>query len=352
MISFCIPSKNNLRYLKNSVLSIRKNSHYPDNEIIVYVDEDNDGTTEWCVKNNVTYLKNKDDEPKGIAYGYNRCIEKATKDYVCMFHADMYMAKDFDKNIVKHLKPNHRAVIAGTRIEPPLNPEGKEKIVKGFGMYPEDFDEQAFNDYVDKLLIENKDKLTVGIFAPWAIRRKEIIRMGMHDINFHSYHEDSDIFNRFVINDYMLIQTWESYVYHLTCRGGQFQDGVEKVTSDTKFHDMTSKARKYYLKKWGAWIKNDEYHYPLVSPVFSKSLIVNNPTPQTDQVKDWFNDGKDVIVTIDGNNFNQQDFDYINSLNLIIDDSGDVGKFQLGNVNIEIKKINDHSKSLVKNLDI
>ena len=176
--------------------------------------------------------------------------------------------------------------------------------------------------------------------------------MGMHDINFHSYHEDSDIFNRFVINDYMLIQTWESYVYHLTCRGGQFQDGVEKVTSDTKFHDMTSKARKYYLKKWGAWIKNDEYHYPLVSPVFSKSLIVNNPTPQTDQVKDWFNDGKDVIVTIDGNNFNQQDFDYINSLNLIIDDSGDVGKFQLGNVNIEIKKINDHSKSLVKNLDI
>ena len=150
----------------------------------------------------------------------------------------------------------------------------------------------------------------------------------------------------------MLIQTWESYVYHLTCRGGQFQDGVEKVTSDTKFHDMTSKARKYYLKKWGAWIKNDEYHYPLVSPVFSKSLIVNNPTPQTDQVKDWFNDGKDVIVTIDGNNFNQQDFDYINSLNLIIDDSGDVGKFQLGNVNIEIKKINDHSKSLVKNLDI
>ena len=64
MISFCIPSKNNLRYLKNSVLSIRKNSHYPDNEIIVYVDEDNDGTTEWCVKINVTYLKYKDDEPK------------------------------------------------------------------------------------------------------------------------------------------------------------------------------------------------------------------------------------------------------------------------------------------------
>ena len=46
-----------------------------------------------------------------------------------MFHADMFMGKGFDKNLIKHLKPN--LVISGTRIEPPLHPVAKEKIING-----------------------------------------------------------------------------------------------------------------------------------------------------------------------------------------------------------------------------
>ena len=39
--------------------------------------------------------------------------------------------------------------------------------------------------------------------------------------------EDSDIFNRFVLNGYELIQTWKGFVYHMTCRGSRFKDGAE-----------------------------------------------------------------------------------------------------------------------------
>ena len=46
MITFCIPSKNNLRYLKLAVESIKKNSHYHNNEILVYVDQDDDKASE------------------------------------------------------------------------------------------------------------------------------------------------------------------------------------------------------------------------------------------------------------------------------------------------------------------
>ena len=46
MITFCIPSKSNLRYLKPCIKSIQDNSYYP-NKIIVYVDQDKDGTVEW-----------------------------------------------------------------------------------------------------------------------------------------------------------------------------------------------------------------------------------------------------------------------------------------------------------------
>ena len=46
-ITFCIPSKDNLRYLKTCIPSIRKNAYRKDHNIIVFVDQDNDGTVKW-----------------------------------------------------------------------------------------------------------------------------------------------------------------------------------------------------------------------------------------------------------------------------------------------------------------
>lgn len=345
-ITFCIPSKNNLRYLKSSISSIKENSTI-DNDIIVFIDSDNDGTKEWLDKEGVKYITNESNIPKGIAYGYNRCIEAATTPIVCMFHADMYMAKGFDLAILKYLKP--LSVISGTRIEPPLHPEGKEKIVKNFGMYPEDFLKTEFNQYTETLIKENSNKTTKGIFAPWAIYKEDITSIGMHDETFHSYHEDSDIFNRFILNGYELIQTWEAYVYHLTCRGGQFQDGVEQVTQDEEFHKMKHKAFQHYINKWGSWIKNDEYQHPVLFPVYKKKLIITNNNPEIENgLKFWFNDGDDIIVEVDGNTFTQQDFNYVTQLNEIIKDNGEIGQFNLGNLKITINSLQEHQDNLIK----
>ena len=58
--SIILPTWNNLRYLKACIPSIRKNSFNPKNKIVVFVDEDNDGTVEWLesVKNeyNLKYI--------------------------------------------------------------------------------------------------------------------------------------------------------------------------------------------------------------------------------------------------------------------------------------------------------
>ena len=258
----------------------------------------------------------------------------------------MFMGKGFDVNIVKHIKP--KKVITGTRVEPPLHPTGKEKITQNFGMYPEDFKEKEFNSFVNQIEEEQKDQITHGIFAPWACYKNEIVEMGMHDEEFHSYHEDSDIFNRFVLNGMELIQSRDALVYHLTCRGGIFQDGIEQITKDENFHDMKSRARNYYLKKWGSWIKNDEYHHPILSPVYKKKLIINNPNPNLYQLQDWFNEGDDIIVEIDGNSFNQQDFIILQQLNDIIKDSGDIGTFQVGNLKITINSLEEYQKDLIK----
>ena len=272
-ITYCIPTKNNLRYLKNSINSIRENSSN-EYDIVVFVDADNDGTIDWLKENGIRYTTNETDEPKGIAYGYNRCIEMAETPIVCMFHADMYMGKGFDTGILKYLKP--LSVVSGTRIEPPLHPEGLEKIVKDFGMYPEDFKKEEFDTFVEQTIVKKKNVTTKGIFAPWAVYKEDITSIGMHDEYFHSYHEDSDIFNRFILNGYGIIQSWEAYVYHLTCRGGQFQDGVDKVTEDPAFHKMKNNAFRNYVRKWGCFVRNDEYQYPIIPHKYNVKFVVQN----------------------------------------------------------------------------
>ena len=56
----------------------------------------------------------------------------------------------------------------------------------------------------------------------------------------------------------------------------------------------------------------------------------------------------DIIVTIDCNNFVDDDFIYIQKLSRIIQDSGTVGTFTLGNLKIEIKELNEYTKDLIK----
>jgi len=390
-ITFCIPSKNNLRYLKNSIDSIRKNSE-TEYDIIVFLDADNDGTEDWLVKNQIVYVKNTTNEPRGIAFGYNRCIEAANTGIVCMFHADMYMAKGFDTAILKYLKPGK--VVSGTRIEPPLHPEGKEKIVKHFGMYPEDFKEEEFNQYCELLVSQNKDKVSKGIFAPWACYKKDIMSIGMHDERFHSYHEDSDMFNRFILNGYEIIQTWEGFVYHLTCRGGQFQDGIEQVTQDPIFHSMKNNAMKNYLRKWGSWIKNDEYQYPILTPKYNIAYVIHNCNIQllqalepwcdrvyanevfsigrawdyveVEQVNTGFDLSKrvltikannpteenDIVVEFDATKFTEQSYSLIQQLSQIITQSGEVGEFELDIFKITIRALNTYEHKLITNNDL
>lgn len=382
-ITFCIPSKNNLRYLKNSITSIRENSEY-EHDIIVFIDADNDGTEQWCKENNVTYLKNLETTPQGIAAGYNRCIEVARTKIVCMFHADMYMAKGFDTGILKYLKP--KSVISGTRIEPPLHPKGLEKIVEDFGMYPEDFKKKEFNEFVEKMLFEKQDVVTQGIFAPWAIYKEDIMAIGMHDERFHSYHEDSDIFNRFILAGYGILQTWEAYVYHLTCRGGQFQDGVEQVTKDPFFHEMKNKAMRNYVRKWGHFVKNNAYQYPIIPPKYDigfkidkcnlDAITVLEPWCNTlytddemgvieayyydlEQKHTWVDlkskfkllkhntPNNDVVVEFDTSKLNQQSFNLIMQLSEIIKDSGEIGTFELDMFKITINNLNTYERELV-----
>ena len=107
-ITFCIPSKTNLRYLKTAIPSIRKNAYRKDHDIIVFVDSDEDGTIDWLEENaesyGVKYYVNPDlgNSLYGIGRAYDYCIEKAETPIVMIFHADMMLGKDADRHAFKH----------------------------------------------------------------------------------------------------------------------------------------------------------------------------------------------------------------------------------------------------------
>lgn len=284
MITYCIPSKNNLRYIKLAIESIKKNSHYKDNEILVYVDQDDDRTSEWLKENGIEYSLNESGTCNGIGYAYDTLFKQAKYDLVVAFHADMILGIDADKNLVKHHKRG--SVVCSTRIEPPLHPPGPEKIVKDFGMWPEDFNWKEFDSFVSDFSKQNENKTSGSSFAPWLIDRRD--HLG-HDPIFLSVFEDADLFRRFVLAGYQMVQSWDSLVYHLTCRGGQFL-GAEKMEDFNKKDELWLKNNQIsmmeYIRKWGGFFKeygpcepkpNKKYDIGLRAINFREEYLVFEP---------------------------------------------------------------------------
>lgn len=270
MITFCIPSKNNLRYLKPCIKSIQDNSYYP-NEILVYVDQDKDGTVEWLETQNVRFIINASHTPKGIGHAYDTMFKEADREFVIAFHADMILGPHADKYMMDIKTKNN--IVCATRIEPPLHPAGIEKIVQDFGMWPEDLKIEEFNKFVE----ENKsDKITKSIFAPWLIRKDQ--HLG-HDPIFRSVFEDADLFRRFKLQGYDLIQSWSAMVYHLTCRGGQFAH-AEKMEDfakkDEAWQINNSISMNEYIRKWGGFLKQTDTLEPIPNIKYNIGLRILN----------------------------------------------------------------------------
>ena len=394
-ITFCIPSKNNCRYLKACIPSIRKNSYRKDHDIIVFVDADEDGTVEWLesVKDeyNLKYIVNDSDGLYGIGKAYDKCIQESTTDIFMIFHADMMLGKNADLEAFKYL--DRKKVVCATRIEPPLHPENGEKIIKNFGMWPEpDVEEgwleEDFDRYVDEAKILYKDKTTNGCFAPWMMYKDEFLGIGGHDPRFASAREDSDVFNRLVVGGVELIQSWQSFVYHLTARGGQFQHG--KLTTDHKqkseeWQKLMNKSTREFFRKWGTPVLHDNLLKPIVPPKYDIGFVVKNcnlniltnlePWCSTiyighdfdakhyiDSEQHYTTDNlsekicsihsekqNDIIVRFDGNQLNEHNFNYIVKLSQILanDDEIETGTFTLDIFEITINNLQTYENELI-----
>jgi len=268
-----------LKYLKWSYEAIRKNLGYR-HEICMADDFSDDGTWKWMKEiakkdQNVKIHRNTGPTRLGHTILYDTLIDMATNDIVMIYHADMYALPGLDEEILKHIKPG--VVVSGTRIEPPLHPEGPEKIIQDFGIEPEEFQEQELLDWYNRY--RPTQETTEGIFAPWAIYKKDFQSIGGHDKLFAPQSkEDSDIFNRFMLAGYKVVQTRKGCVYHMTCRGSRFADGAKRNPNGEVFMKnretnewlaQNERSTRNFIRKWGQMVEHDEYLKPIISPKYS-----------------------------------------------------------------------------------
>jgi len=390
-ISFIMPSRNGKKYLEWSYNSLRKNCN-PQHDICIYDDFSNDGTWEWMQETvdkdpNVCIFRNDGPTRLGHTILYDRLIATATNDIVMIWHNDMYAAKDMDKEVLRILKP--KTVVSVTRIEPPLHPDGPEKIIMNFGIEPEEFNEKRFLEFADDRGTYNTGD-TQGMFAPWAIYKEDFLAIGGHDpLYAPQSREDSDIFNRFLLAGYKSIQTWETYVYHMTCRGSRFNPQITQVgKASMEWLAHNRKSERNFTRKWGHMVKVDKKLKPIVPHKYDISFVVKNCTPELlDALEPWcgrihcdvsnaevekyiekeqpntmYNLGKrialflkyplfadgDIIVEFDGKNMTQQYFlGVITQLSQILDQIKEPGEYEHDIFNITVKRLAYYEKDLI-----
>jgi glycosyltransferase involved in cell wall biosynthesis len=313
-ISFIIPSRNNLTYLKWSVESIIQNRGSHQIQICVADDASSDGTLEWLTNNEIPsssdvrldWIRHDGPDRLGHTILYDKLIkEVAIHDLCIIYHADMYLCPfaldEIERNMFNmvysdralggiEFMPKFKTITSLTRIEPPLHPEGPEKILKMFGTEPDNFKELDLIAEVQNLRSKNLDN-TNGVFAPWAFWKSDFNEIGGHDPLFAPQSkEDSDIFNRFKLNNIEFIQTWKGFVYHLTCRGNRrnTNDGAPDIHTDNPewlFHNNVSSRN--FIRKWGHYVAHDKFLNPIILPKFDIGIVFMHGCDFIDITEPW-----------------------------------------------------------------
>ena len=146
---------------------------------------------------------------------------------------------------------------------------------------------------------------------------------------------------------------------------------------------QNQKSTREFLRKWGHFCKHDALMKPIIPPKYDIGFIIKNCNVQLletlepwcsttytdgnyttyqkqeslktsfdlqDRVKPYDNEkNNNILVNIDGNNLTQQDFQVIQQLSEIIQDSGEIGSFKLGNLVIEVIQLNTYEDNLIIN---
>jgi hypothetical protein len=225
--------------------------------------------------------------------------------------------------------------------------------------------------------------------------KEDFTSIGGHDPLFAPQSkEDTDIFNRFHLNGYKFVQTWDGFVYHMTCRGSRFADGAKRNPNGEVFMKnretdewltQNNRSTRNFIRKWGHYCKHDTLMKPIVPPKYDIGFRVanvnekilnmlepwcNNISVETGMTNELINEyikseqpdtgfniadkinnivGNDIIVKFDANKLTQYSYQLITELSSILESSEiDIGEFELDIFKFNVNRLETYENELIK----
>jgi GT2 family glycosyltransferase len=412
-ITFCINTANNEKdYILLLLKSLKEHTQIEKHEVLVFVDTDNQNTYEALldVKKEIPTLrvcKNPNPYPVWCQRNISIMFDAAQNELICYLQSDMVVGRDFDKHICENMKSKD-TVLCCARIEPPLHPAAPEKIIKSFGLSPDDFQYDEFNEFVAELQKENRPNMW-GHFAPFVVYKSTWIeQLGGFDTQFRSSREDSDMIIRMGLCGLDLVQSWNACVYHFTCVSSRGKDWFTDQKAVQVKNELQQQADvqelKRFIRKWGFFGHHPKPVYDVLFDIevdrfvdlnllkyvepYCKKMCLSDPTVAyqlASQLKFeshyynnlrwkysteyWFKmehlfnptdfhrritdqaTSSDVIVRCKysdlADNFTEEVRYFIENVNLVVHEN-DLGTFEYGPFTIEINKKNDLSSSFAR----
>ncbi len=234
--SIIIPSWNNLKYLQHCISSIRKNSFY-EHQIIVHVNEGNDGTIDWLKnQSNIDYTHST--ENIGICYALNIARSILKTDYLMYMNDDMYVLPDWDKHLSEEINAigHNNFFLSSTMIEPSTTNPSAIELNCGFDI--ETFDEDRLLSEYDKI---KKSDWSGATWPPNIVHKDVWDLVGGYSVEFSpGMYSDPDFSMKlWKLGIRIFKGVAKSRVYHFAAK-------TKKKISKTK-----SDGYNTFISKWG-----------------------------------------------------------------------------------------------------
>ena len=337
MISLIIPvTSNNKNYTDNLVKNIRE--IYPNESEVEIIVEINDNVT--------------------LGINYNNAVSKAKGEKIILLHNDMIIKPGFVETMDKHITKNR--ITTYTRVEPPIYIDiYPGKVIQDFGYDLDSFNKEKFNSFnLEENLIDGGSQLFFGCLKEDYI--------GIDGYTFKMFCEDDDLHLRYKLVGFEH-KVSSAHVYHFVSKTSRTTNNYQQIEFN---------SNRNFIRKWGS--RNPKVKYNIgfiVSNCNSQLLEVLEPWCDNissdtnykdyiereqsntkfnlkDRVRSYmFNDKEkpnNILVEFDATQLNNTNFQIIQQLPEIIQESGEIGEFELDIFKITIKSLETYEHNLIK----
>ena len=265
MFSIVIPTYNNFKYLELCLNSIKKNSKY-NHEIILHVNDGEDGSLNYAKKKNIKYSYSEVNI--GLCSSINLASKLTTNKYLLYSHDDMYFCPSWDEYLYDEIKKigHDNFYLSGTMIEP-----SSGHIIFNCGEDIESFDENKLLQNINKLNFQDHQG---SHFAPHLVSKKIWNDVGGFSEEFNpGIASDPDFNMKLWKKGVRIFKGLNNFkVYHFG-----------SITTRKKKNFTQNRGDRTFLKKWGITTKffkkhylksNTKYDGPLKNPKISFKFII------------------------------------------------------------------------------